>query len=504
MDQPSTVPIPGTADADLPFFSPDGEWLGFFAGGQVHRIPAAGGDRTPLAAAPEPRGGAWTADGQIVFAPGAYSGLFTVHANGGTPQPLTTIDPSRDELSHRYPQVLPDGRIVFGILTNRPDHTAIGIVEPTGGSHRVLLEPAMRPQYAPGSGHLLYAVPQPLRGLSPVRAGAVPVMGVPIRDGRIHGDPVPVAGRIASIPMFGMALFTAGPDGSFLSIAAPEQGVRRLVWVGRQGAATPLPLPPRPYFGARLSPDGRTIVAAIEDDDVGLWIADTARGVLQRLGPGPQSVVGAVWSPDGRELAVASVFEDGPGIARLALAAPDDVRRITSEPLYAVPTAWHPGGSVLALQQPSMVTRSDVILLSVSDGAMQPIASTPAPEGAARFSPDGAWLAFSSDNAVYVQPYPGPGRRVQVSPDGGDSPVWAPDGRELFYQRNDEVMAVPFSPAAGVTGAPRVLFAHPGWLEDIAPDGSRFLFTVPEAADRPLPPLFLTLGWLDRVLPRGR
>jgi eukaryotic-like serine/threonine-protein kinase len=390
IDQPSAVPIPGTSGADLPFFSPDGEWLGFFAGGQVHRIPAAGGSRASLAAAPEPRGGVWTADGRIVFAPGAYSGLVAVHANGGTPQPLTTVDPSRDELSHRYPEALADGRIVFGILTNRPSNPAIGIVDPSGGAHRVLLEPAMRPQYASGAGHLLYAVPEPLGGLFSLVGAPVPVMAVRIRGGQIHGDPVPVAARIASVSMFGMAFFTAGPEGSFLSAAAPELGASRLVWVGREGAATPLSLPPRMYGGPRISPDGGTIVATlVGDDDAGLWIADAARGVLQRLGP--KGVVTAVWSPDGTELAVMGVFDDGPGIARLALAAPDDIRRITSEPLQAVPTAWHPGGAVLALQRLSMVTRSDVIMLSVSDGAMQPIASTPVVEGEARFSPDGAW-----------------------------------------------------------------------------------------------------------------
>jgi eukaryotic-like serine/threonine-protein kinase len=501
IDQPSAMPIPGTAGADLPFFSPGGELLGFFAGGQVHRIPASGGSPAPLAAAPEPRGGVWTADGRIVFAPRAYGGLVAVHANGGTPQPLTTVDPARDELSHRYPEVLPDGRIVFGILTNRLGNPAIGIVDPSGGAHRVLLEPAMRPQSAPGTGHLLYAVPEPFGGLPSSLFAPVPVMAVRIRGGQIHGDPVPVAARISSVPMFGMALFTAGPEGSFLSAAAPEMSLSRLVWVGRQGAATPLSLPPRVYAAPRISPgDGTIVTTLLGDDDAGLWIADAARGVLQRLGP--KDVVAAVWSPDGTELAVAGVFDDVPGIARLALAAPDRIRRITSEPLQAVPTAWHPEGAVLAIQQLSMVTRSDVIMLSVNDGAVEPIALTPAVEGEARFSPDGAWLAFSSDSEVYVQPYPGAGRRVQVSSDGGQSPVWAPDGRELFYQRNEHVMAVPFSPADGVTGAPRELFPHPGFLEDIAPDGSRFLFTVPEGTDRPVPSLVVTLGWLNRVLPR--
>jgi Tol biopolymer transport system component len=228
---------------------------------------------------------------------------------------------------------------------------------------------------------------------------------------------------------------------------------------------------------------------------VGVWLADPARGVVQRLGSG----VYPVWSPDGRELAVLRLFDDGPEIARLLLSAPEDVRRMTPEPLVAVPTGWHIDGDIVAVAALSMVTRVDVLTLSVSDGAVRTIAGTTSAESAARFSPDGTWLAFEIDDVVHVQPYPGPGRRVQVSPGAGAGPVWSPDGRELYYQRGSQLMAVPFSATDGVTGPPRMLFERAGQLEDISPDG-RFLFRVSDGEDEPMRPLVAALGWLDRVL----
>jgi hypothetical protein len=139
-----------------------------------------------------------------------------VHENGGTPQPLTSLDRENAELSHRYPQVLPDGRIVFGILTDRPESPAIGIVEPGGGVHRVVLQPAMRPQSAPASGHLLYAVPHLAASLPMMAEGAASVMAVPLRHGELEGTPVPVAGGIAANTFWGVAAFTTGPHGAFL------------------------------------------------------------------------------------------------------------------------------------------------------------------------------------------------------------------------------------------------------------------------------------------------
>lgn len=211
VDQPSATAIEGSEGGADPFFSPDGASVGFFAGGQLKSVPLAGGEVASLAAVQSSRGGAWMPDGRIVFAPDAYGPLFVVRADGGTAQRLTELDRSNGESSHRYPRVLPDGKIVFGILTRDDARPAIGIVDGRGGEHTLVIDRAMSPQPL-ASGHLLYAAAEAAAHPGGTQQPSAQIMAVGYRDGRVVGTPVPVLGRVRTVQAWGAAVFAAANE----------------------------------------------------------------------------------------------------------------------------------------------------------------------------------------------------------------------------------------------------------------------------------------------------
>jgi eukaryotic-like serine/threonine-protein kinase len=291
------------------------------------------------------------------------------------------------------------------------------------------------------------------------------------------------------------------------------------VWVTRNGAEQPIAAPARAYRIPRLSPDGRRVVVAIDDEGVQTWLYDLSRETLIRLTFGGTVNQAPVWSSDGKRVAfqsnregplnVFSQFADGSG----------GLERLTSGSSPAA-NSWSSDGQLLAFVDVDPTTGWDIWVLRLSDHKAQPFLQTASNESAPIFSPDGRWLAYVSDETgrseVYVQPYPGPGGRWQISADDGAEPEWNPNGRELFYRSGRKMMAVDIATQPGFTaGKPRVLFEGdylPTPLQfpnyDVSQDGQRFLMLKPSEQEAAAPTqINVVLNWfeeLKRLAPTGK
>jgi serine/threonine-protein kinase len=500
LDQFEAKPIAGTEGAINPFFSPDGQWVGFYANGRLQKAAMAGG--TPLAICTTPSlvvGASWGTDDNIIFAVRGRSGLFQVSVGGDTSEVLTTPDKGKGELSHRWPQILPDGKgVLFTVWTG--EGLRIAVLSLATGESRILsrLGEATGPRYVP-TGHLVYA-----QGAS--------LLAVPFDLARLEprGSPVSILDGVTR--RFTAAYLTVSHTGSLVYV--PGGGAESTpVWVDREGQATPLSMGRGTYTHPRISPDGRRV--AVDRRSGGsqdIWIYDIARGTFTRLTVKGNSQH-PVWTPDGKRVTFNTYGSDpglywkqadGKGVAELLW---------TSENVLT-PVSWSPGGRLAFEAQPS--SRTDIWVLKLAgERTTTPFLTTPFNETSPMFSPDGHWLAYVSDESgrqeVYVQPYPGPGEKWPISIDGGTEPVWSADGRELFYRNGEQVLTVAVEAEPTFTaGKPRLLFegpylaelppaAHPRY--HVSPDGQRFLMIRldPERASNQI---HVVLNWFEELKSR--
>jgi Tol biopolymer transport system component len=487
------TPLEGTEGASNPFFSPDGRWLGFFTQGKMKgkmkKIPVAGGAAETLADAAGNGGASWGADGTIVFAPSitGHAVLWRVSANGGTPMVLTRLDRAKGEYSHRYPQILPGGKIVlftslsgFGWDESNVEALMLGT-----GERRVLVRGGNTGRYVPG-GHLLY-----------FRAGALFEIAFDPNRVQVGNDkPAAIADGVRENDGPHGALYAVSGTGTIAyvpTLGGSRQFDRQLVWIDRQGRTEPIEAPSRNYHSyLALSPDGRYVALSIISGTEDLWLYDLKRDSLTRLTSGPASSLTPVWSPDGRHIAyrnnatgtwkLYSRLVDGSAPPMGPLIASDEADW---------PASWSPDGGVLAFVRASDTTSDDIWMLPLDgDHQPRPFLRTPADESGARFSPDGHWLAYTSVDSegpqVYVVPYPGPGQRIQVSTEGGHAPQWNPKGGELFYRNGNQTMVVKVITGANFsTDRPKLLYE--GRAGAVAPDGQRFLAVMaPDSSGAPL------------------
>ena len=337
-----------------------------------------------------------------------------------------------DESSHRWPQFLPDGEtVIFAVnLAGRgPDDWAIAVQQPRSSEHRVLIQGGTYPAYVP-TGHLVY-----------FRAGTI--MAVPFDPVRLEvtGMPAPALDDVMlSFGVTGAGQFSFSNSGSLAYVpgAGNLLGVAQtLVWVDRSGAAQPLGAPQRAYENPRLSPDGRRLAVRITEANIDLWVYELERRTLSRLTFDDGEDETPVWSPDGRWVTFAGDREGTRRLLRKPADGSGEEEELATLQEHVHATSLTPDGKVLAFETGTGGEIGDVWLVP-TEGDRTPTAllSTPFNERGARFSPDGRWLAYASDetgrNEIYVQPFPGPGRKWQISPEGGEEPVWARNGRELF------------------------------------------------------------------------
>ena len=486
-----TQPLAGTEGALGPFFSPDGNWIAFFASGKLKKVPVAGGPVRDIADAEIGFGGVWAPDNTIIFAPNNASELMRVNADGGAAEPVTTLDTARGEFSHRWPELLPDGKTILftGGRDGSWDDADIVVQRLGSKERRTLVQGGTAPRYA-STGHVLY-----------VRGGVLHALPFDPRTLQAIGDVLPGQADVMQ-SIDGAAQVAVSPAGSLLYVpGSAGASMRTLAWADRSGALQPLAAPPRAYASPRLSRDDRTIAVAIGFDRPDVWSYDIAGNRFEQLtfagGSSPE------WGTGRRFVFAAS--RGGPmNIFAKASEGGGVEERLTNGSSPHVPHAVTPDGGVLFVQNDAGGRDIGVVR---PDHSIESLLATSANEYAPALSPDGRWLAYVSDRSgraeVYVGAFADPSRSVQVSKDGGTEPKWRRDGEELYFRTGPRMMAaaVRTRPALAVQPA-RELFSgtyqsgeagRPAY--DVSLDGSRFLMVRPPDVAPPGRELRIILGW---------
>jgi Tol biopolymer transport system component len=476
-------PIPGTAHATYPFWAASSRSIGFFTtDGQLKRVDLDGGPARTLAAAPNGRGGAWSADDVILFSPGTNDVIYRVRADGGVAE-QTVMSAARRETSHRWPQFLPDGRhFIYFARSVDDSQSAICLASLDAAGDTVIIQSAFGAVYMP-PGTLLY-----------VSEGALLATDFDVVNRRVTGDPVPVpvADRVATSSSF-YGAFSASNNG--VLGYATSASVGELAWVGRGGLRLGRAAGPGGYVDFALSPDSRYLaVAEVEphSDRSDLRLFDLVRGANLRLTTSPATDASPVWSPDSARLMFRS-NRDRSHHLYIRPATGGEDRLFLETPAAKYPTDWSPDGTFVVYHTTDPRTHLDVWAVSLDrPDQPRPLVQTEFDEMQGQISPSARWLAYTSNQSsrleVYVQPLPPDGRKWQISTDGGSDPKWRADETELFYVgRDGRLMSVGLTGAGFEPGNPRPLFPLPG-VSPVAPylsaydvqrDAQRFLVRVP-------------------------
>jgi serine/threonine protein kinase/Tol biopolymer transport system component len=496
--------LAGTEQAQYPFWSPDSKNLGFFAEGKLKKVSASGGQPLTLCDAPDGKGGSWSPEGVILFAPEATRPIQRVSQLGGEPVDVTTLDQERGDDSHRHPRFLPDGK-KFIYLARFPEGAREGqaIVGASldGGEESVLVRSPAAAEYA--SGHLLFLRERTLMA-QPFDPDAL----------ELSGEPFPIADTVVLISTgTAQGVFSASQTGVLAVQGGTLSADLVMRWRGRDGEVfETIGDPARFTDDIRLSPSEDTAMVQIradEGDNRDLWVVELDRMLRTRFTFSPEGDDTPIFSPDGMSV-LWEVTNDNDKIAlhRKAVGGSGDGEVLAEFDKETWPSSWHPSGdTVLIGQQVSeSPMNADLFVWSVDGGGEpQPWLETEFIEYSASFSPDGRWVAYGSNESgeweIYVAPFPGPGRKWQVSVGGGGWPIWRRDGAEILYVNvaGDLTGVEVEERGTGLAfGQPKTLFQHrftsngPGF--DVTADGQRFLMIEP-AESLPPEPVTVVVNW---------
>ncbi|MHC4433292.1 MAG: protein kinase domain-containing protein [Planctomycetota bacterium] len=502
MNQFEVRPIMGTEGASAPFFSPDGQSVGFFANEKLNRISLLGGEVVNICSSIGANGGSWGSDGMMYFTKGER--LLRVPASGGEPEPLG----SESEIPGAgYPQVLPGNKAV---LISSKSGAMLYSLET--GDKRILVPGGQHVRYVP-TGHLIY-----------VQAGAIEAVPFNLTTLEVAGRSIPI--------LEGVLLDSRGGSGQSvgqlafseegLLVYAPGSDIRRSIptWLDRQGNLEPLSMPARLYGTLKLSPDGKRLAILVHDLQSNIHIYDIARGMETRLTLEGDNYY-PLWTLDS-ERVVFSCRREADGQYDLLWALADGSGKpelLHSGPIRLAPYSWSPDGKLLAVYDyVEFRDICDILVLSLEgERKLEPIIQTPYIDMNPAFSPDGRWIAYSSNRdgkyQIYVRPYPTMDRVIPISREFGEEPVWSIRGDRLFYRNRSKWMVVSISTKPEFeAGTPQVVFEGPyvnvaGLSYDVAPDGQRFLVLKPEYDDSQVRELHVVTNWfeeLKRLAPTGK
>ncbi len=503
LDALDAQPLAGTEGALHPFWSPDNKFIGFVAQGKLKKIDVSGGSPITICNAGDSRGSSWSNEGMIVFSPGAGNPLFVVSASGGTPTVITNLDSMRKETTHRWPFFLPDGQhfLYFArtVATGaQGEGDAIRVASLDGKVNKILLNASSNAVYA--SGYLLF-----------VRGSSLIAQRFNIHSLELEGEATAIVQGIAYDPSIHRGLFSASENGIMVYQTGNVQIGSKLSLADRSGKALGMVGDMGEYSGFRISPDGQRIALSVFDQksrNNDVWIYEISRGLKTRFTFDPAAELNPVWSPDGNQIVFLS---NRKGKADLYIksssgAASEEVLLETGE--GKDPTDWSSDGKFLAFTvNAGPQTQEDIWILSLNhEGAGEkrkaiPFLQTEFREGEARFSPDGHWIAYSSNESgqaeVFIRPFPGSGGEWQVSTAGGFTPSWRRDGREIYYISNDRKLMKADITVKGSTvevSSVHSLFEMREEFYDVLADGKRFILDFP-VETQITSPLTLIVNW---------
>jgi len=501
MDQFEGSPLPQTDGAFLPFFSPDGQWIGFFTDTQLKKVFVGGGSPVVLCDARNVFGACWTSDNSIFFSPDDGHSLFQVTAEGGTPK----------RVAEGTSGIYTDNRFFFphvltgteSLLINRTvffQGGTISLYSLKTGEQRVLIQGGSDAQYVP-TGHLLYA-----------RQGELVAVAFDINRQQVTGAPVPVLEGVRT-EAYGSGQYSFSEDGTLAYVPGGSGLDGKFAWVDRNGNVEPLPTQARTYGDFRLSPDAQHLAATIYGTTVDIWVYDFKRNAWMRL-TSEGINTNPMWTPDGKHIVYAvSVNGSTSNLFWQPSDASTTPQRLTSSEYIQTPSSWSPDGKALLFREINPTTSGDIWALQF-DGDKSKIApylQTTANEAFPTFSRDGKWVAYASTESgrfeVYISPYPAATSRLQISTEGGEEPIWSPKGDELFYRNGQKWMKVAVKlRSTVVVGKPESLFEGPfvnvpGYSYDVGPGARKFLVLL-EAGAGSASEIRIVLNWFDELKSR--
>ena len=508
LDELEPRPVPGTDGATYPFWSPDSEFLGFFAQGQLKKIALAGGPAITLADAVDSRGGSWSSsgdsDGVIIFGRLGLP-LLQVSSAGGTPEPVA--GQGNSSIVARFPAFLPDGVHFFYMDGSQGANSAGVYIGSLDGDAPVRILPDnvnalyASPSEPGGSGYVLFRREETL-------------MAQPFSPSRLEttGEAVPVAEQVTEAGQDGFGAYSVSARGLLVYVSRGE-GNRQLVWMDRDGNRLGNVSTPSPILDHSLSPDGTSVAMqrGLRTAQSDIWLQQLDGDSPTRLTFTSGGHFGLRWTPDGDSLTFGRGRIPGPAVDIVRIPADGGSEELVSEGgINTRPLDWSPDNGFLVYSETGPATGLDILLLPLAgDREPVPYLRTPATESPARLSPDGRWIAYVSNESgllqVYVQDLPATGRKYQISTAATNArqPVWRQDGRELFFWSMDQLMAVSMALGESLQhGTPQALFNVDGlrggltnYDYDSSGDGQRFLVNVPAEGETANPSFTVVSGW---------
>jgi eukaryotic-like serine/threonine-protein kinase len=486
-DQLAPRIIAGTAGAYQPYFSPDGKWLAFEMAGKERKVHLDGSAAVTIGEGNGANGACWTASNQIVLgSQGGYSGLSEMSAAGGTPAVLTRVDSAKGERNHLWPIGTPDGRaVVFTIWSGSLATAQLGIAPLQTGTVTRLGVAGIRP-LAVLDGMLVY-----------VRAdGSIMAVGLDVSGEKVAGSPIPVHDPVSVLSALnGNSEIYISQGGALVSSIGGATG--RLSWISHTGAVTAVSPKAGNYVAVALSPDQHRIAVLVDDDGQSdVWIDDLTLGTFSRLTT-LKTVTSVAWTPDGANLLYLAAEQNGNTLYLQRASGGVPAKQLALFPVSAAGAVMAPDSrSVLVDVSPSDLWQLERLTLD-SVVTTHPYLAVSGNAHAAQFSPDGKWVALTSDESgqeeVYLRSYPDPSSKLQVSAGGGASPVWSADGKRLYYVSGTSLLAARLTttPTLTLLGRDTVVASFPtptvgGYFTPAfqpSRDGQRFLASVPDRND---------------------
>jgi Tol biopolymer transport system component len=494
----------GTQGPTFPFWSPDGKFIGFFADGKLKKVDVSGGQVQVLCDASNGRGGTWNRDGVIVFNPDANGGLFRVSSSGGSPVEMTKLDTSRFETSHRWPVFLPEGKHFLYLGANfagQLEKNAIFLGSLDSQERRLLVSTSANAAYAE-PGYLLYLRDNKTLVAQPFDP----------RRYVLSGEPHTLSDEVLYFPTVGRAVFSVSSGEVLVTQTGKGASLSQLTWFDRGGKPTGGVGIPETYNNVRLSPDGRRIAESQTDPGVrntDIWILEPARGATTRLTFDPSFHQTPIWSPDGKQILFSWSRKLGNQLY-LKNADGSGSEEEVAEPgaMSANPWDWSRDAKYVLFRK-----GNELWYLSWPERVAKPLLQAKWTVQDAQFSPDGRWIAYTSNETgsweIYVSPFLSANGKWQVSRGGGQEPRWRQDGKELFYlSREGKMMAVAVKTGASFEpGSPLALFqTHRRqpvsmldvFSYDVSGDGQKFLI-ITKMDEANAAPLSIILNWASEM-----